>query len=102
MRRLYSMRYKYSSGSQPVKEEDIETPVVVLLLSPNNSSVRTEELKVSFHPDTLLMRQVKGSWYGSKVEYNFLDIQTNIGLDDAIFKEQDPPGAKEWANFLQD
>ncbi len=102
MRRLYSMRYKYPTGSKPVKEEGIETPVIVLLLNPINSAVRTEELKVSFYADTLLMRQIKGSWYGTRVEYNFLDIKTNIGLNDAIFKPQDPPGAKEWANFLQD
>ncbi|WGK69392.1 outer-membrane lipoprotein carrier protein LolA [Candidatus Haliotispira prima] len=102
MRRLYSMRYKYPTGSQPVKEEGIGSPVIVLLLNPINSSARIEELQVSFYPTSLLMRQVKGSWYGSKVEYNFLDIQTNIGLEDTIFDPKNPPGAKEWAKFLQD
>ena len=102
MRRLYSMRYKYPSGSEPVTEEGIDTPVIVLLLSPINSAARIEDIEVSFYPDSLLMRRIKGRWYGSKVEYNFLDIQTNIPLDDAIFELKDPPGAKEWANFLQD
>ena len=102
MRRLYSMRYKYPNGSQAVKEEGIESPVIVLLLSPIHSSARIEALQVSFYADTLLMRQIKGSWYGSEIEYNFLNIQTNIGLNDTIFQRPPPPGAKEWTNFLQD
>ena len=102
MRRLYSMRYKYPSGSEPVTEEGINTPVIVLLLSPINSAARIDDIEVSFYAESLLMRRIRGRWYGSKVEYNFLDIRTNISLDDAIFELKDPPGAKEWANFLQD
>ena len=102
MRRLYSMRYKYPSGSEPVTEEGIDTPVIVLLFSPINSAARIEDIEISFYAESLLMRRIKGRWYGSNVEYNFLDIRTNIPLDDAIFELKDPPGAKEWVNFLQD
>ncbi len=102
LRRLYSMRYKHATGSRPVQEQAIESPVIVLLLNPINSAARLEELELSFYADTLLLRRIRGTWYGREVEYNFLDIQTNIGLEDTIFEIKDPPGAKEWSNFLQD
>lgn len=102
MRRLYSMRFKYPSGSEPRRVEGINEPVIVLLLTPINSAARLEELEVSFYADSLLMRRIKGTWYGSNVEYDFTNIHTNVSFDDQLFAVPDPSGSKKWNNFLTD
>lgn len=101
MRNFYSMRFKYPSGAQPRRIQGIETSVIVVLMTPIHSAFRTEELEVSFYGSNLLIRQIKGVWYGQTVQYDFMDIRTNSDLSDSIFTPPEPPGSKEWSNFLQ-
>jgi len=75
--------------------------VIKLRLTRRSVSEGFREIILSINPDTRLIRRIEGRTIAeTEIRFDFTNIRTNIGIPQARFAYDTPPGASMYNNFL--
>ena len=91
----------YVTGPDPVPLDDkINEPVVKLILDWRSGSQAFRSLELSIAANGLIRRIIGTTAAQTTVQFDFTNIQTNLGVPEARFQYDSPPTANMIHNFL--
>ena len=91
----------FVTGPEPVLLDGTQEQVVQLRLVRRSVSEGFRELIISVSSGTRLMRRIEGTTIaGGKVQFDFSNIRTNIGIPEMRFLYDSPASANVYNDFL--